>query len=418
MGLTPEEQKECAKHLKRSVLLKSCTDEQLIQICQFAKKKNYTKGHLLQKEGDNQERMVVLAQGSVVREKIGANGEVHQIETHMGGYTVGSLHVMNKDPAYATTKCSSDAVTYEIGSDTLNSYFKSNPEFAFNVVYSLTKEIRNYTRSQRTPLFEQQGDRPPILAVSTAAGIESFYRAALNAFLNQHLTGVKMGSLFPNMHIQIPTRIAYINGFKGLRYYLDEQFRKQRQVGEEHSTSLRLLAAITPGVIMTPVSSILEACNAGHSNPEALWRRSTRGYIPRTGREVIFGVGLNQLSDYCEERVPQVIESPAFRNAFGSLSAGVMSGYLSHVVHNMSTLKLMNPNKSYSQHMKEYIKRSETRIPAGVPDSMKPAATTATALLLPTGVMIRTTQIVGSFIILNGTIKAINRYFYQNTNQK
>jgi len=417
MGLTKEEQKECATHLKRSILLRNCTDEQLLQICQFAQKKYYPKGNLIQKEGDKQERMVVLAKGSVVREKIGENGEVHQIETHMGGYTVGSLHVMNQDPAYATTKCSSDAVTFEIGSDPLNKYFKSNPEFAFNVVHSLTKEIRNFTRSQRTPLFEQHGDRPPIAAVSAAAGIESFYRAALNAFLNQHLTGLKMGSLFPNMHIQIPTRIAYINGFKGLRYYLDEQFRLKKQVGEEHSTWLRLLAAVTPGVIMTPVSSILEASNAGHSNPEPIWKRSSRGYIPRTGREVIFGVGLNQLTDYCEERVPTVIESPAFRNAFGSLSAGVISGYLSHVVHNMSTLKLMNPNKTYSQHLKDYIKRSESRIPTGIPEPLKPAATTAAAFFLPVGVMIRTTQIVGSFIILNGTIKAINRYFYPQHNK-
>jgi hypothetical protein len=55
---------------------------------------------------------------------------------------------------------------------------------------------------------------------------------------------------------------------------------------------------------MTPVSSVLEACNAGHSNPEALWKRCTRGLVPRGAREVIFGIGLNQLSDYCEERVP------------------------------------------------------------------------------------------------------------------
>lgn len=68
--------------------------------------------------------------------------------------------------------------------------------------------------------------------------------------------------------------------------------------------AVRLAAAITPGVLMTPFSSILEASNAGHANPEPLYRRWTRGLVPRTSREVIFGIGLNQLSDYCEERVP------------------------------------------------------------------------------------------------------------------
>src|SRR5437870_374130 len=40
-----------------------------------------------------------------------------------------------------------------------------------------------------------------------------------------------------------------------------------------------------------------------------------------------------------------------------------MSGYISHVVHNMSTLKLMNPNKSYGQHFSEYVAKSEKRFP-------------------------------------------------------
>ena len=121
---------------------------------------------------------------------------------------------------------------------------------------------------------------------------------------------------------------------------------------------------------------------------------------------------MNQLSDYCEERVPS-IENPVIRNALGSMSAGVISGYLSHVVHNMSTLKLMNPNKSYGQHLREYIKKAESRVPSGIPDSLKSPASIATAFLFPTGVLTRTTQIVGSFIILNGTINAINRYFYK-----
>lgn len=81
--------------------------------------------------------------------------------------------------------------------------------------------MRKHTRSQRTPLLEQSAKTTPVFAVSIAAGVESFYRAAMNAILNQQLTGVRKGSLFPNMHIQIPTRIFYINGFKGIRQFLD-----------------------------------------------------------------------------------------------------------------------------------------------------------------------------------------------------
>ena len=82
---------------------------------------------------------------------------------------------------------------------------------------------------------------------------------------------------------------------------------------------------------MCPVSSVLEASNAGHFNSESMTKRWTRGFVPRIGREVfyyyyyyyyyyfrkmlgsycffffflqvIFGVGLNQLSDALEERI-------------------------------------------------------------------------------------------------------------------
>ena len=130
---------------------------------------------------------------------------------------------------------------------------------------------------------------------------------------------------------------------------------------------VRLAAAITPGLCMTPMSSLLEASNAGHSNPEPLSQRWTRGLVPRAAREVIFGIGLNQLSDYCEERVPSFVEGQALRTAGGSLMAGVLCGYLSHVVHNMSTLKLMNPNKTYGEHFREYVAQAESRLPANIP---------------------------------------------------
>ena len=89
----------------------------------------------------------------------------------------------------------------------------------------------------------------------------------------------------------------------------------------EYPQIVRMGVALAPGIIMTPMSSLLEACNAGHLNPEPLTQRWMRGYLPRTVREVIFGVGLNQLSDFCEERV-SFIKNSALRNAAGSMIAG------------------------------------------------------------------------------------------------
>jgi len=159
---------------------------------------------------------------------------------------------------------------------------------------------------------------------------------------------------------------------------------------------------------MTPVSSILEACLVGHQNSEPLYKRWTRGYIPRTGREIIFGVGLNQLSDWCEERVPTSIENPLLKNALGSMAAGVISGYISHVPHNLATYKMINPSKSYLEHFREYVaKTSQARVPPSIPKSLQFPTAAILSCIFPKGVIIRTTQIVGSYIILNGIINAL-----------
>jgi hypothetical protein len=161
--------------------------------------------------------------------------------------------------------------------------------------------------------------------------------------------------------------------------------------------------AIAPGLIMTPMSSILEATNAGVQNPEPLLRRALRGLAPRALREIIFGIGLNQLSEYCEERVPPAIENPVLRTAVGSLFAGTVSGYLSHVPHNLSALKLMAPKKTYLQHFQSLMNNWKPKLKS-LPPNLQTPASAVCAVVLPRGMLIRTSQIVGSFVILNGLI--------------
>jgi hypothetical protein len=208
------------------------------------------------------------------------------------------------------------------------------------------------------------------------------------------------------MHIQVPTRIAYICGFKVLRNIFDKYVSDADSY--DYPQMVRLTAAVAPGIIMTPISSILEASNAGHLNKEPLTTRWMRGAVTRGGREIIFGVGLNQLSDYFEERFQPHFSSPILANAAGSVAAGVVSGYLSHVPHNLSTYKLMEPQRSYADLYKMFVNKSVPPVIDSMVESWPTYAKVFTrtmfATLVPRGVMIRTTQIVGSFIILNGTI--------------
>lgn len=242
----------------------------------------------------------------------------------------------------------------------------------------------------------------PLKTTAAAAALESFYRSGLNSKINYRLTGIRT-SLFPNMHVQLPTRVVYITGFKTIRAIVDKYLRPQDFPGKE--LGVQALAAITPGVVMTPVSSILEACNATTS-ATPLYKRWVQGISARCGREVVFGIGLNQLTDHMETMMPASM-NPALRNASACLTAGVLAGYFSHIPHNLSTLKLINPQRSYGQHLLTLAEHYRPTLARVTPNTTaQTVGSVVLAVVAPRGLMVRTAQVVGTFIILNGFIQA------------
>jgi len=398
-----KEVQECIKFLKASVMFRYCSEDNLRLVAKSMQKKHYKKGDTLIEQGEPTTQIFLISEGHVKRMKT-VQGTSHQIDEGEKGTTFGSFHIIRQDPSFASAKCTTDVTAFIISAKQLNSLLVSKPSLANDMIHSLSKEIRHIKNQMRTPLLEQPSVPIPIIPTTIAAAMESFYRSALNSFLNARLSGQR-GALFPNMHIQMPTRVVYINGIKNLRHYLNNAIKPDDY---SNPTAVRLGLAVAPGVLMTPMSSILEASNAGHLNPEPIYTRWIRGLVPRTAREIIFALGLNQLSDWCEERVPrQISESKALRNAMGSLTAGVISGYISHVPHNLSTLKLLTPAKSYWELFQGLVSTSESRLPTTMPPTLRRGLGFAGTFLFPKGVHIRTTQIVGSFIILNGTISAL-----------
>lgn len=382
----------------------------LSAIANLMKYRVVDRNEILLRQGDKSNRFFLLESGDIRRIfKDRETERTHNVEFEIKARSVGSMRILEGTPVYATVKCVSDSCkVFEMQRDGFLRLLKRNPELSLRIAEGLCQEIRRGSRKYETPLLQQRQQEVNIPAVSIAAGIESYYRSALNATLNVRLTGVK-AELFPNMHIQVPSRITYICGFKALRATLDQRIDPDLY---EYPTAVRLAAVISPGIIMTPVSSLLEASNAGHMNSEPMYKRWIRGIVPRAGREIIFGIGLNQLSDYFEERAtPYFPDSGIMANAAGSLMAGVVSGYFSHVPHNLSTFKLMEPNKSYGELYKMFVDKS---VPAAVdglvvhwPGTAKSFTRSLFATIFPRGLAIRTTQIIGSFMILNGTINLL-----------
>lgn len=394
-------------------MFRRCSHQALYDLARSMHVRVFSQGDELVTQGERSTNFWTVAEGEILRLRADADGTMHHVDAAACGTTINSLQILPEDPVFATARCQSDVCrAYGIDRNSFISYLSKNPDLTFAMIASLSYDVRRKSKLFRTPLLQQQTPSINYSSVTIAAAIESYYRSALNAALNRKLSGLK-APLFPSMHVQVPTRVLYINGFKGLRALLDREVRTESY---SHPNLARLGVMLGPGLIMTPVASFLEACNAGHANTEPLIRRSIRGTLPRSAREVIFGIGINPLSDYFEERYRtmapnlQISSNPLVANMTGSVTAGVIAGYLSHVPHNLSTFKMLEPTMSYRQLFTKFVDKSVPShlIPRGVPDALVPAVRVTLACLFPRGVMIRTTQIVGSFVILNGTIQYLN----------
>ncbi len=71
-------------------------------------------------------------------------------------------------------------------------------------------------------------------------------------------------------------------------------------------------------------------------------------YYSHVARQTIIFLTLLTL-DFSISQPRQDIENIFMRTMAGSMMAGVAAGYLSHVPHNISTMKLLNPSLTYSQ---------------------------------------------------------------------
>jgi len=411
--MTQQDRERCRKTLHQCEIFQAVHDRHIDSLANLMKKRKLDHLEVLLRQDDPSDRFFLLHEGDVRRKRVDTDtGKAHEVKFAIKAKSINSMKVLSGDPVYATVKCVSEkCLVYEMMRNDLLQLMQKRPSIATQMAVGLCEELRNGSRKYATPLLQQTQQEVNIPAVSIAAGIESYYRSALNAMLNARLTGVK-AELFPNMHIQVPSRISYICGFKGLRAWLDKNVDADQYNNSVDPTAIRLLTTISPGIVMTPVSSLLEASNAGHMNPESMSVRWMRGIVPRAGREIIFGIGLNQMSDYFEERLAPYFNpnQEMLANAAGSLVAGVISGYLSHVPHNMSTLKLLEPERSYGELYKTFVDKS---VPPVIDRAVhrtthnaqfRQIARYTLATLFPRGVMIRTVQIVGSFMILNGTI--------------
>lgn len=408
-SLSEDEVEFISDKLVSTPMFRRCHRDDLNVLAKSMTKVEFNHNDFLISQNQPAEDLLVISSGEARRTRVGRDGvERHVEDTNT---TVNALTVTSGKPVYAAAKCISESCSaFALHRSAFRDYLASEPRFATDVVESLSEELRSQTLHFRTPLLAQRTNEVNYAAVAVAATVESYYRSALNAILNRQLTGNSAIPLFPSMQVQVPARVSYIMGFKSLRAFFERYVDPDVWSKPSERNAIRFFTTIAPGITMTPIASLLEACNVGHVNPEPLMRRAARGLLPRAMREIIFGVGLNQLSDYFEERYRDTLHiNPVAANSLGSVTAGVAAGYFSHVPHNISTMRMLHPTKSYGQLFQSLIEKSPAPafVTRHLPSILVRPARAAWACLFPKGVLTRTVQICGSFTILNGIILLI-----------
>jgi len=180
--------------------------------------------------------------------------------------------------------------------------------------------------------------------------IDAYYRAGMNALVNKAIMRQSSANLSVNMIIQVPTRIVYIVGYK--------------TISANCGIDNKFLNSSLTGLVMTPISSLLEACNV--YKKDVVLNNAKHGFVARGAREMAFAYAIN------------TIDNP--------VGVGI-SAYFSHIPHILSTMKLIKPHVSYPALFREYVGGYDRLV--------------LIRLVFPSGVLLRTTQIVGSCAIIN-----------------
>jgi CRP-like cAMP-binding protein len=163
------------------------------------------RNQVLVQQGTPTKSFYLLENGEIRREFIDpGTGKHHTVEFLIKSKSINSMRVLSGDPTHNTVRCVSKdgCKLYEMQREVLLQTMRQHPDMGIQMASALSEEVRVSSKKYATPLLEQRQQDINVPAVMIAAGIESYFRSALNAQINRALTGVA-SDMFPNMHIQV-----------------------------------------------------------------------------------------------------------------------------------------------------------------------------------------------------------------------
>ena len=201
--LSTKDQETCDSLLAEAEMFQKVPPHHRKELIKQMKLRELGKYETLLRQGDPSDRFFLIESGEVQRtNKNPEDGKARTVEFAMKAKSVNSMRILSGEPVFATVRCVSEKCrVYEMQREDFLKTLNEKPEITVAIAEGLCEQLRIGSKKYATPLLEQQQQEINVPAVAIAAGIESYYRSALNAMLNTRLTGVK-AELFPNMHVQ------------------------------------------------------------------------------------------------------------------------------------------------------------------------------------------------------------------------
>eukprot|EP00756_Hemistasia_phaeocysticola_P016824 Hpha_TRINITY_DN15501_c1_g1::TRINITY_DN15501_c1_g1_i1::g.105507::m.105507 len=398
------------------------TSVDLALVAEVCKRREFATGEIVAEGGKPVTSAFVVSSGVVFQRESDVSEASLDLNITAGAdevQTVGMLGLHSAKSVHPGSAWASTAVVaYEIDAQQYRRLLQEHPEVAVRVIESISDHTRRWDAIPRTALLAQQSRRAPAPIVALAAVLEAGYRHLLDSLLAHRTHNVFPDFIPP--HAPTPGtattegaarrlsaaagrvastaagRACFVFGAKRLRELFEYS-------GQGEPLSLQVASAAAPGVLLAPFSGFLEARQVmAHSHGTPYW---SHGFVCRSMRDGLFAFGLNQVSEFFEERCPAEWE-PWTRCVLGSALAGGVVGYCSHVPHMLSTMKLAAPAASYGDIFRRMVREAEDRLPHHFPPRSTRAVATFNAIFAPAGVSIRSMQLMGTCALVNGLLYA------------
>ncbi len=139
--------------LRRSSLLGTLDEEDLVRLARRSRLRRYRRGQVLFTEGDPADAVVIVAEGRLKVLVIADDGREHVVNIAEAGDTIGELALADAGPRSATVEALDETVVMVVDRAVVEEMIRERPEVARKLLRALGAHVRRLTGQNADLVF-------------------------------------------------------------------------------------------------------------------------------------------------------------------------------------------------------------------------------------------------------------------------